>query len=275
MRNRHSTPKGTVTEMTRLFGASGFAVLLCATPLLAQTHELSRKGDAVLPISPALCNHMKLHHVLNPGTPVGCDRLRLLKFGYIDFGGQTHSDGEMVVLDAVADHVLQIFGAPRGRRFPIASVKLMDHYDGDDDASTAQNNTSAFNVRRVAGGSAMSLHAYGVAIDLNPEQNPYIIRSGRTVRIDSRSGADYVSRKTLRPGMAEPVVDLFARHGFVEWGGYWRNPIDYQHFQVGRKLAYQLARLPAMEARALFERFVENLKTGLGKSREGARSRAD
>jgi hypothetical protein len=57
--------------------------------------------------------------------------------------------------------------------------------------------------------------------------------------------------------MAEPVVDVFARHGFVEWGGYWRNPIDYQHFQVGRKLAYQLARLPAMEARALFERFVE------------------
>ncbi len=243
--------------MIRLFGASAFAVLLCATPLLAQTRELSPNRDAVLPISPALCNHMKLHRVLNPNAPVGCDRLRLLKFGYIDFGGQTHSDGEMVVLDAVADHVLQVFGALRGQLFPIASVKLMDHYDGDDDASMAQNNTSAFNVRRVAGSSAMSLHAYGVAIDLNPVQNPYITRSGRSLSVDPRSGADYVSRKKLRPGMAEPVVDVFARHGFVEWGGYWRNPIDYQHFQVGRKLAYQLARLPAMEARALFERFVE------------------
>jgi hypothetical protein len=57
--------------------------------------------------------------------------------------------------------------------------------------------------------------------------------------------------------MAEPVVDLFAEHGFVEWGGYWRNPIDYQHVQVGRKLAARLARLPAAEARALFERFAE------------------
>ncbi len=261
--------------MIRLFGASACAVLLCATPLFAQTHGRSPDGDAVLPISPALCNHMKLHHVLNPGAPVGCDRLRLLKFGYIGFDGQTHSDGEMVVLDAVADHVLQVFGALRARLFPIASVKLMDHYEGDDDASTAQNNTSAFNVRPIAGGSALSLHAYGVAIDLNPEQNPYITRSGRTVRIDPLSGADYVSRKNLRPGMAEPVVDLFARHGFVEWGGYWRNPIDYQHFQVGRKLAYQLARLPAMEAHALFERFVGSLKTGRGKSREGARSPAD
>jgi hypothetical protein len=40
--------------MIRLFGASACAVLLCATPLFAQTRELSRSGDAVLPISSAL-----------------------------------------------------------------------------------------------------------------------------------------------------------------------------------------------------------------------------
>ena len=52
----------------------------------------------------------------------------------------------------------------------------MDHFNGDDDASTAANNTSALNVRAVAGSGAISLHAYGVAIDLNPLQNPYVTR---------------------------------------------------------------------------------------------------
>jgi hypothetical protein len=248
--------------MIRLLAAlSALAALLCATPLFAQTAAPSGKGaptgDAVVPISPALCNQMKLRHVLTPGAPVGCDRLRLLTFGYVAFDGQPKSDGEMVVMDAVADHVLRVFVALRARGFPIASVKLMDHFNGDDDASMAQNNTSAFNVRPVAGTGSISLHAYGVAIDLNPIQNPFITRPGGKLKVDPPAGADFVSRRNLRPGMAEPVVDLFAEHGFVEWGGYWRNPIDYQHVQVGRKLAARLARLPAAEARALFERFAE------------------
>jgi hypothetical protein len=244
--------------MPRLSAAiPALAALLCATPTFAQNAAPSSKGDVVVPISPALCNQMKLRHVLNPGAPVGCDRLRLLTFGYIGFDGQPKSDGEMVVMDAVADHVLQVFAALRDRRFPMTSAKLMDHYNGDDDASIAQNNTSAFNVRPVAGGGSTSLHAYGVAIDLNPIQNPYVTRAGGRLKVDPPSAADYVGRRNLRPGMAETVVDLFAEHGFVEWGGYWRNPIDYQHFQIGRALGYRLARLPASEARALFERFAE------------------
>jgi len=27
----------------------------------------------------------------------------------------------------------------------------------------------------------------------------------------------------------DPVVALFARHGF-DWGGNWTNPVDYPHF---------------------------------------------
>jgi hypothetical protein len=207
--------------MPRLFAAiPALAALLCATPLFAQATGSSDKGDVVVPISPALCNQMKLRHVLNLGAPVGCDRLRLLTFGYIGFDGQPKSDGEMVVMDAVADHVLQVFAALRDRRFPMTSVKLMDHYNADDDASIAQNNTSAFNVRSVAGGGSTSLHAYGVAIDLNPIQNPYIMRAGGRLKVDPPSAADYVGRRNLRPGMAETVVDLFAEHGSLT-NGRW------------------------------------------------------
>jgi hypothetical protein len=236
----------------------------------AQTAERPAEADAVAPISAALCKDMKQRHVLNPGAPVGCDRLRLLKFGYIGFDGQAHGGGEMVVMDAVDDHVLQIFATLRQRGFPIARVKLMNEYNGDDDASIAQNNTSALNVRPVAGSSTISLHAFGVAIDLNPIQNPYVERAGGAIVVSPKAGAGYVNRKTVRPGMAESILDVFADHGLSVWGGDWNSP-DYQHFQVSRRLAYQLARLSPADARASFERHVDRYRACL----QGSAKRAD
>jgi hypothetical protein len=159
---------------------------------------------------------MRSTKVLNPGSPVGCDRLQLVRFSYLGFDGATHEGGELVVLDAVADHVLAIFVALRSRAFPIASAKLMNHYRGSDDASMAANNTSAFNVRRVEGTNSISLHSYGVAIDLNPIQNPYIERGARGIQIDPPAGKSYVRRQDQRPGMAEAVIELFAHHGFAQ-----------------------------------------------------------
>jgi hypothetical protein len=240
---------------------------LGSTPLLAQTAR-----DSISPISDALCRDMRSTKVLNPGAPVGCDRLRLVRFSYVGFDAATHDDGELVVLDAVAEHVLAIFVALRSRAFPITSAKLMNHYRGSDDASMARNNTSAFNVRRVEGTNSMSLHAYGVAIDLNPIQNPHVERGARGIEVSPPAGTGYVSRQS-RPGMAEAVVDLFAHHGFAQWGGYWPRGIDYQHFQVGRRLAGQLAQLPYPKARAAFEQHVERVRACLQAARQtGERS---
>jgi hypothetical protein len=227
------------------------AVFLFSTPLLAQT------ADAVAPITPERCAQMKAHRVLNPGAPVGCDRLRLVTFSYLGFDGQEHADAELIVLDAVADHALAIFVALRARAFPIHSVRPMDAFNGSDDAAIAANNTSSFNVRAVAGSGNISLHSYGVAIDLNPVQNPYVIRSWNGLVVEPRSAGAYANRRNQRPGMAEPVIALFAAHGFSEWGGRWANPTDYQHFQVGRGLAYRLARASPAQARELFEQAVQ------------------
>ena len=216
---------------------------------------------------------MRSTKVLNPGAPVGCDRLRLVRFSYLGFDGAAHDDGELVVLDAVADHVLAIFVALRSRAFPIASARLMNHYRGSDDASMAANNTSALNVRRVEGSGAMSLHAYGVAIDLNPIQNPHVERGARGIEISPPAGKNFVSRKVQHPGMAEAVVEVFAHHGFAQWGGYWPRGIDYQHFQVGRRLAGRLVTLPYPKARAAFEQHVERVRACLQAARQkGQRS---
>jgi hypothetical protein len=242
-------------------------LLFASTPLVAQSEQQSSARDSVVPISDALCRDMRATKVLNPGSPVGCDRLRLVRFSYLGFDGVTHDDGELVVLDAVADHVLAIFVALRSRGFPLASAHLMNRYSGNDDASMARNNTSAFNVRRVEGTNTISLHSYGVAIDLNPIQNPYVERGARGVEVSPPAGSGYVSRQNRRPGMAEAVIDLFAHHGFAQWGGYWPRGIDYQHFQVGRGLASQLVRLPYPKARAAFEQHVERVRACLQAAR--------
>jgi hypothetical protein len=239
------------------------------TPLLAQSEQPLR--DSVSPISDALCHDMRSTKVLNPGAPVGCERLRLVRFSYVGFDGTTHDDGELVVLDAVADHVLQIFATLRERKFPIASAHLMNRYRGDDDASLAHNNTSAFNVRRVIGTASMSLHAYGVAIDINPVQNPYVERGPRRTEIAPPAGAAYLGRQDRRPGMAETVIDVFAHHGFAQWGGYWPRQRDYQHFQVGRGLAARLVALPYPKARAAFEQHVERVRACVQASRDKSR----
>jgi hypothetical protein len=106
------------------------------------------------------------------------------------------------------------------------------------------------------------MHAYGLAIDINPLQNPYAKRAGDKLVFSPPAGVRYANRLNDRPGkapvpgLAESVIDVFANEGFLIWGGYWDDPIDYQHFQVSGRLAEQLARLPQPQAQLLFEQYV-------------------
>jgi hypothetical protein len=221
-----------------------------------------QKGQrsSVSTVSPELCDEMVRHKTLVEGKPVSCRRLALVKFDYFGFDQEIHHDGEIVVLDAVADHVRNIFDALLERRFPLQKAQLLNLYDGDDDASMADNNTSSFNDRLVAGSKSLSLHAYGLAIDLNPEQNPFIQKTGAQVEVSPKRGENYLDRARLKPGMAESVIDVFADNGFSIWGGDWHNPIDYQHFQVSRDLAEQLARASSEGAKAIFDKQLERYR---------------
>jgi hypothetical protein len=229
-----------------------------ATLIVAYLSVATAGAAAVTPIDPVQCAAMKAHHVLNGGAPVGCERLAAVRFSYFDFQGRTHDDGTVVVLDAVAPYVEHIFSTLYAHRFPIAQALPMEVYDGDDARSMAPDNTSAFNHRTVQGSGRISLHAYGAAIDINPVENPYLTRNGAAVTVAPEQGAAYLNRnedrpnKPLRAGMAESVVAIFADNGFLNWGGDWDDPIDYQHFDIGRALAERLAALPPDRAREAF-----------------------
>lgn len=163
-------------------------------------------------------------------APISIDDLRYVSLLYVDFEGETHT-GEMVVHRKVADDVLDIFYELYAAEYPLASVKLLDDFGEpfDDNVSMAANNTSAFCCRRVTGKKKFSLHAYGVAIDVNPVQNPYI-RPDKTVA--PPNAARYRDRSLGEPGMIDEndlCYKLFTAHGW-SWGGHFKGEKDYQHF---------------------------------------------
>ena len=162
------------------------------------------------------------------------DQLRLLHLSYWGFDGQVHV-GAMVVNTGVTQAVIAVFGRLYAHRFPIRKMVPIDAYGGSDPASTAADNTAAFNCRyAVASGPPQwSMHAYGEAIDVDPVENPYI--EGGVVQ--PPAGAAYLNRSVYRPGMAVPGGELVAAFTSVGWGwgGSWGSTPDYQHFSVNGK----------------------------------------
>ncbi len=187
------------------------------------------------------CNQLLIDNVITKNNPIPCNRLNRVNFSYINELGVVKQDGVLIVFDVLAPKVIVLMEKLLKQSFVISKARPIESYLGDDNASMDDNNTSAFNGRAITGGSRWSLHAYGVAIDINPIQNPFIdIEKDGTAKITPAKSAHLaVNRLNQRPGkskrsgMAEDVVDIFAEHGFFVWGGYWNYPVDYQHFQVG------------------------------------------
>ncbi|ORB56946.1 peptidase M15 [Mycolicibacterium rhodesiae] len=165
-----------------------------------------------------------------PGCPVAPGELRRIDLDYIGLDGHDHR-GVLVVHRDVVDEVIAIFADLRGQRYPIAKMQTPQHYPGAaDELSMEDNNTSAFNCRALPGSTTWSLHAYGRAIDVNPQFNPYLGRNGD---LEPATAGGYLDRHRTDPGMLhadDPAVRAFTDRGWV-WGGNWRNPIDYQHFE--------------------------------------------
>ncbi len=224
-------------------------------------------------LSSDLREDMIKKNIWSPDCPVSLDRLNILKISYIDFEGNERQDGELVVHDVVADHVLAIFKNLYENKFPIFNMNLINDYDGDDQKSLEANNSSAFNCREIINGNRMSIHAYGLAIDVNPMQNPYLVTEyepGKTsVEVFPPQGMEYINRSNVREGMVETVlnntnkstvVDIFRKNGFTVWGGDWNYPIDWQHFQVTREQAEAITNFSYEEGVAFFNNLISGKK---------------
>ncbi|MFT5569780.1 MAG: hypothetical protein ACI9RP_001830, partial [Cyclobacteriaceae bacterium] len=221
---------------------------------------LMSQAFSIDPISDQLSAEMYDLGTIADDAPLPANRLSVVNIIYVDFEGQDQT-GKIVVMDVLASSTLALFKELYDLRFPLAKVKLITAYKGSDDLSMADNNTSAHNFRKVAGTTRLSLHAYGTAIDINPVQNPYILIDQEAAKAtflppNSTKYANRLVERLGKPrqiGFAEEVVDVFARHGFYWWGGYWDEPIDYQHFQLDRDVSYILSEMDPASAQWFFD----------------------
>ncbi len=155
--------------------------------------------------------------------------LRLVQVVYYGFDDLEHQ-GQLVVHNAIAQKMLDIFEDLHEAEFAIDKIQLIDVYDGDDNRSMVDNNTSAFNYRVVEGTNNLSNHSWGLAIDINPLVNPYVTKKG----VYPVEGRSYVDREVPVKGMiikGDVCYEAFISRGF-SWGGDWKNSKDYQHFDI-------------------------------------------
>lgn len=171
--------------------------------------------------------------ITNPAKDViPLQDLRYVKIRYVDFDGKKQN-GELICNQKIAQDLVEIFSELYDRQYPLASVRLVDDFGGDDLASMEADNTSCFNFREVTssggGRHKLSLHAYGLAVDLNPLYNPYVKKG----KILPQSAKPYANRKNANPYRIDHddlAYQLFTAHGFT-WGGDWKSLKDYQHFE--------------------------------------------
>jgi len=197
------------------------ALLLVAAALQAPpfSHSTSRVTAADLP------------HSWHRGCPVAPASLRRLRLGYWGFDGRAHTGALIVNVKAVPS-LTRVFSRLYAARFPIRRMRPIDVYGGSDERSLDADNTAAFNCRfAVASGpKRWSAHAYGLAVDVNPVENPYVLGSS----VHPRAGRAYLDRSRYQPGMAVAgrlLVRVFAAAGW-QWGGRWTGSPDYQHFSA-------------------------------------------
>lgn len=150
--------------------------------------------------------------------------LVLLDVEYYSFDEKLHK-GQLVLHKRAERDIKEIFEIIRSIKFPVNKVIPVVKYNWSDEASMNDNNTSSFNYRKVKGQKLLSAHSYGLAIDINPLQNPHIKRNTvQPVNGKYDIKAEGTILKTSR------VVQEFRKRGW-QWGGTWRSSKDYQHFE--------------------------------------------
>jgi hypothetical protein len=103
--------------------------------------------------------------------------------------------------------------------------------------------SDSYNCREITGGRGLSLHAFGIALDVNWGSNPYRrTPSGRPIRYSS-AATQYLRALDVKrdladtdmvPAMIRDVLAIRTTGARIlfDWGGAWRSTKDPMHFQL-------------------------------------------
>lgn len=183
-------------------------------------------------------------------SDVYLDELVYIKMLHYNYDGNV-TVGEMIVNKAILNETREIFSTLFIFKYQIHSMRLIDDFwiEGDalqaDRNSISHNNSSCFCYRRIAKQEKLSNHALGIAIDINPLDNPCTPRN-KDGSFDDSLLSDYekntlINRKDKAKvnrhiiTLGDIACTVFDSVGF-ECGGIWplqneKWPSDWQHFE--------------------------------------------
>lgn len=222
-------------NMTETGGSASLTGLALNRDLMEDARTTWAEGFYHEPLSDALTEYItgvSYPEDLNEPAVI-TDDLSYVHVLYYNFEGNP-AEGELICNQGIAQDLVEIFHELYQAEYQIEKIRLIDEYNGDDDLSMEDNNTSCFNYRVVSGSSNLSRHAYGLAVDINPLYNPYITYNrDHSINVAPAAGEEYADRSKSFPYKIDEndlCCRLFKEHGFT-WGGDWNSCKDYQHFQ--------------------------------------------
>jgi L,D-peptidoglycan transpeptidase YkuD (ErfK/YbiS/YcfS/YnhG family) len=198
------------------------------------TSTPTNANAAIVPIPNAEWAAIVAAGVWHKGCPATQAHLRRVEVNFHGFDGAIHR-GALVVRVDVASSVARIFTRLFAVGFPIRRMVPIEAYHGDDNASMAADNTSAFNCRTASQANApaaSSPHANGRAVDVNPYENPWVDPRCKCFRPDTKYAG---LGKTVRSGSGVITKGSVAWKAFTSEGWLWQDNSmpDYQHFDTG------------------------------------------
>lgn len=206
----------------------GFVALPAVLIALAPFHATSE------PLPRPVRTELRAEGFWRSGCPVALSDLRLLTVSRWGFDGRSHT-GRLVVNAAVAGRLGRVFGTLYALRFPIRHMRLADMYGPKRGRPRDGDVTASFDCRQAVpspctGGSGTgtwSMHAFGLAVDVNPVENPYV-GCGQSRDPTARR---FFDRSRHREGMVtRRAIAAFRAVGWG-WGGSWAGSTkDYMHF---------------------------------------------
>ena len=211
-------------------------VALLAVLALFPLHAAAREGlvSSVQPLPGPLRAQLQDRGYWHAGCPASLSELRLLTVTTWGFDDEAHR-GQLVVNREYAKPLAGVFRRLYELRWPIRHMALSDMYGPASGRPPDNDISGSFHCRQAVpspctGGTKSghwSNHAYGLAIDLNPRENPYV---GCGMSHDP-STKRFMDRTPVRPGMVTPAVVAAFRSIGWGWGGSWSGSTkDYMHF---------------------------------------------
>lgn len=164
--------------------------------------------------------------------PLSSHDLSSIDITYWGTDQKSHT-GILVVNKNIADDTQKIFQEIYKIKFPIEKIAPLSDYKNNEEQAMEDNDSFGYHCKKMTSNSNLySKHAYGLAVDINPEFNPYI--NARHNILLPKNSEDYANRENIKPGMItknSPIYSIFLQHHW-KWGGDWKSIKDYHHFET-------------------------------------------